>query len=583
MEQLYFDILTILAKGLDLSTSSIQDKLKISTEALTSALNLLEQKGYLFNNNITQLGENALEPYKVDNAIIMAAGNSTRFMPLSLEKPKGLIKVKGEVLIERQICQLKESGIDEIILVVGYLKEQFYYLKNKYNIIIIENTQYYERNNNSSLYAAKDYLKNSYICSSDNYFAENVFEPYVYQSYYSALYSEGKTDEYCMSVNDENLITSVTIGGSDSWYMLGHVYFNNDFSKKFLDILLRIYDKESTKPLLWEQIYMSHITKLNLYMRKYSNDTIFEFDSIDELRLFDIECDKHIESQILDNICDYFNCRYQDLTNFFPITKGFMNNSFKFDFDNTTYIYRHPGEDTKGIINRNNEKKSLEVAKELDLDTTLVYFGDSGYKISYFIPDVSDFDYSNDNQVTEAMKLFKILHNAKVKRDYDFDIWGAVTKYEKIIFETDPSVLNEYSDFAQTKKKILEIYGKVEDDGYEKILCHMDAYDSNFMVTDERIYLIDWEFAGNEDPACDLGTFICCSTYSLNKALEILKIYLEDEYDKHIKHYIGYIAVTSFHWFMWATYKEAIKDSVGDYMEIYYKHCITFIDYYNTL
>jgi len=44
---------------------------------------------------------------KVNNAIIMAAGTSSRFAPLSYEKPKSLIEVKGEVLIERQIRQLK--------------------------------------------------------------------------------------------------------------------------------------------------------------------------------------------------------------------------------------------------------------------------------------------------------------------------------------------------------------------------------------------------------------------------------------------------------------------------------------------
>ena len=83
--------------------------------------------------------------YKVDNAIIMAAGTSSRFVPLSYELPKALITVKGEVLIERQIRQLKEAGINEIVVVTGYKKELFYYLKEKYNVIIIENDDYDKR------------------------------------------------------------------------------------------------------------------------------------------------------------------------------------------------------------------------------------------------------------------------------------------------------------------------------------------------------------------------------------------------------------------------------------------------------
>lgn len=67
--------------------------------------------------------------YPVDNAVILAAGTSSRFAPLSYEKPKGLITVRGEVLIERQIRQLKEAGIQEILIVVGYQKEKFEYLE----------------------------------------------------------------------------------------------------------------------------------------------------------------------------------------------------------------------------------------------------------------------------------------------------------------------------------------------------------------------------------------------------------------------------------------------------------------------
>ena len=109
------------------------------------------------------------------NAIIMAAGMSSRFAPLSLETPKALLNVKDEIMIERQIGQLREAGIDEIVIVVGYLKEKFEYLKEKYHVILVENPYYKQMNNFSTLYVAREYLKNTWICSADNYFTENVF------------------------------------------------------------------------------------------------------------------------------------------------------------------------------------------------------------------------------------------------------------------------------------------------------------------------------------------------------------------------------------------------------------------------
>ena len=50
----------------------------------------------------------------MSSAIILAAGKSSRFAPFTYEKPKGLFRVKGEILIERQIEQLREAGVEYI-------------------------------------------------------------------------------------------------------------------------------------------------------------------------------------------------------------------------------------------------------------------------------------------------------------------------------------------------------------------------------------------------------------------------------------------------------------------------------------
>lgn len=238
---------------------------------------------------------------KVDNAIILAAGTASRFAPLSYEIPKGLVEVKGEILIERQIKQLKESGIPEIIIVTGYKSQAFAYLKDKYNVVLVHNPDYLTRNNHSSIYAVRDYLKNSYICSSDNYFIRNPFTSEVEESYYSAIYAKGKTSEWCIS-EENNWIKSVHIGGANSWIMLGHVFLSEAFSKKFLYILRQEYTKRETKDKLWENIYIEHIHELPMQIRKYPADFIFEFDTLDELRKFDTSYVNNTRSDILKNI-----------------------------------------------------------------------------------------------------------------------------------------------------------------------------------------------------------------------------------------------------------------------------------------
>lgn len=97
------------------------------------------------------------------NAIILAAGKSSRFAPFTYEKPKGLFRVKGEVLIERQIEQLQQAGVKDIYIVIGYMKEKFFYLEQKYNVKLIVNNEFGRKSNLYSLYQAREYLSNTYI------------------------------------------------------------------------------------------------------------------------------------------------------------------------------------------------------------------------------------------------------------------------------------------------------------------------------------------------------------------------------------------------------------------------------------
>lgn len=251
--------------------------------------------------------------FNVDNAVIMAAGTSSRFAPLSYEMPKALISVKGEILIERQIRQLIEAGISSIYVVVGYKAEMFYYLEEKFGVHIVMNPDYLTRNNNASIYAVRSILGNTYICSADNYFLENPFEKQVPYSYYSAVYANGFTKEWCIQADENDTIQSVHIGGENAWYMLGHTFWSESFSCKFVEILEKEYHLPETANLLWESIYIKHLEELPMKIRRYNDQVIFEFDTLDELREFDESYVTNTRSEILAHIACQLNCREQDI------------------------------------------------------------------------------------------------------------------------------------------------------------------------------------------------------------------------------------------------------------------------------
>lgn len=291
----------------------------------------------------------------VDNAIILAAGTSSRFAPLSREHHKALTVVRGEILIERQIRQLKDAGIADIIIVTGYKAEEFSYLVEDFGVRIIHNPFYKERNNNSSIWVARDYISNSYICSSDNWFNINPFETEVPSGYYAAEFAEGDTNEWCLSVDNRDIITSVNVGGHCQWYMMGHVFWDQNFSSRFLQILSKEYDKPETAAKLWESIYAEHLDELELKIRRYEPGDIFEFDSLDELRLFDSSYYADSHSRILKEVAKRLSARETDFREFRPLKgKGTEAVGFSFIYNGIEYNYNY--DEGKLIHGRNTCK-----------------------------------------------------------------------------------------------------------------------------------------------------------------------------------------------------------------------------------
>ena len=281
---------------------------------------------------------------KVDNAVIMAAGTSSRFAPLSYERPKALTEVRGEILIERQIRQLQSVGIHQIYIVTGYMSEQFEYLRKKYGVTLIYNPEYLTRNNNGSIWVARNVIRNTYICSGDNYFTVNPFEPEVERAYYSAVYAQGTTNEWCMETDPNGYIQAVQIGGENAWYMLGHVFWDADFSSRFLSILEHEYGLTESADKLWETIYIDHIRELAMQMRKYPDGVIYEFDTLDELRMFDPSYIKDTRSAILKSVALKLGAEESELREI-KVLRGNDNAAAGFTFfckgKNFTYKYCH--------------------------------------------------------------------------------------------------------------------------------------------------------------------------------------------------------------------------------------------------
>lgn len=567
-----FEVLNALRREPSASQRDVAASSGLSLGTVNSTLKSLQEEGLAEGGKPTPAGMEALAPYKVDNAVILAAGLSSRFAPISYEKPKGVLRVRGEILIERQIEQLREAGITDITVVVGYKKEYFFYLRKKYGVTLVNNDEYASRNNNGSLWRVRGCLGNTYVCSSDDYFTQNPFNAYVFKAYYSAQYADGPTKEWCMETGAGGRITKVTVGGSNSWYMLGHVYFDRAFSERFVKILEEEYDRPETVDMLWEDLYIEHIKELDMVLRPYPAGVINEFDSLDELRAFDPHFLENVDSEIFDNIVAVLGCTKAEIHDVYPLKQGLTNLSCHFATNDGEYVYRHPGIGTELLINRAGEVAAQKAAKQLGIDDTFIHEDpERGWKISRFIPNCKNLDPHDPAQVARAMQMARSLHESGVTVETTFDFYQEAKRYESLLLEKGPIDIPGYAEDA-ADADALEAF--VVADAAPMCLSHNDFFMLNFLIDDaDRYYLIDWEYSGMSDYANDFGTFCVCCQLSPEEIDAALEAYFGRKPTRAERaHNLAHIALAGWCWYLWSLLKEAEGDFVGEWLYIYYNY-----------
>lgn len=519
------------------------------------------------------------------NAIILAAGKSNKFAPFTYEKPKGLFCIRGEILIERQIKQLQKAGITDIYIVVGYMKEKFFYLEQKYGVKLIVNNKFGKSGNLYSLYTAKNYLSNTYICCADHYFKTNPFlhDNNTNISYRACSYLSGKFREFAIECSDANVITSVTAGGKNSLAMVGHAYINKKFSSIFCKFMENEINDFNIASMFWEEFYAKHMNQLTLYSMEFEADQILEFDSIEDLRAFDSEFLRNIDSEIITNITNTLSSHPNDIDNITVINAGLTNVSFAFNCRGNKYVYRHPGGTASNLIDRKSELFAQKAAKNIGIDKSIIRMELSGWKISHFVKSAKNCDFEKcDEQLRISMEYLHKLH--AVKPDDTVKIFDNIAEGKKLMAIASATKGNLEKEFEEIIKKIDHLYSLVKADakrlGYGLVLCHNDTYEPNYLFdTYGEIYLIDWEYAGLNYAANDIGCILCRYDWTDEQIERYLKFYVGRKLtnDEH-RYYMAFLPISSFYWFCWGLYKGSVGDDDSFFFLPAYRNLIRFTD-----
>jgi CTP:phosphocholine cytidylyltransferase-like protein len=285
-----FDVLTLLEREGEKvpSQRALARETGLSLGTVNKTLIQLGETGFTGPEGITAKGLDALEPYRVQRAVFIAAGFGSRLVPITLNTPKPLVRVKGVRIIDTLLDAVKAVGIEEIIVVRGYLGEQFDQLLYKYpGIRFFENPGYNESNNISSAMCVRYQLRNAYVLESDLLLRNpRLITKYQYTSNYLGVPVE-ETDDWCFETRNR-YITRLRLGGRNCHHMFGISYWNERDGAKMAEHIKQVYEMPGGKERYWDQTALEYyIKEYQIEVRECSFYDITEIDTFSELKQLD--------------------------------------------------------------------------------------------------------------------------------------------------------------------------------------------------------------------------------------------------------------------------------------------------------
>ena len=537
---------------------------------------LQDNKWITANGELSEMAVNFIKENQPKRAVILAAGFGMRMVPINTEIPKGLLEVRGEVLIERMIRHLHEVGITDIQVVVGFMKERYEYLIDEFQVKLVVNSEYQVKNNLHSLSKVKSSLDNTYIIPCDIWAAENPFSDFEPYSWY--MVSDETSVESYVRVNRKREL--VTVDEEDEGNeMVGLCYLAGQEAKIVQEKLQEFSKKPSYDHEFWE-CTLQEKNKWIIPSKVVNAKQLIEINTYEQLRELDGNS-ANLQTDAISIIQECFAVEVDEIKNITVLKKGMTNRSFLFECRNKKYIMRIPGEGTDHLINRKEEAAVYQALENRQICDDVLYMNpDNGYKITAYLEDATNCDAENWNEVEACITKLREFHELNLTVGHRFDIFGQIDFYESL-WNGEKSY---FKDYEKTKTAIFELKKWIDTLEKKETLVHIDAVPDNFLFTKDGVRIIDWEYAGMQDPHVDIAMFSIYSLYSKEQVDHLIDLYFKGEVSSIIRTKIyAYIASAGLLWSNWCEYKRSLGIDFGEYSLCQYRYAKEYSKLVQTL
>lgn len=563
------DILLYFTQNSFTTQRILSEKVNYSLGKVNQSLRNLQEQGYLSAEmSLTAKALKLLESHRPQRAVILAAGYGMRMIPINTETPKGLLQVNGEPLIERIIKQLREVKVQDVTVVVGFMKESYEYLIDEYQVNLLVNMEYSQKNNLHSLNLAQNKIENTYIIPCDIWCGENPFHVNELYSWY--MINELMDDESNVRVNRKQELVRTDRGGNQ---MIGISYITDETADILKNRLADMDLDRSYQHSFWEEALFEK-DKMLVSAHIVNSRMTYEINTYEQLRELD-ESSRQLHSRTIQLIAENLQAAVNEIEDITVLKKGMTNRSFLFTCKGRKYIMRIPGEGTEHLINRRQEYAVYQAVKELGLSDDILYMSpENGYKITAYLENARTCDPNDIEDVQACMKRLRDFHEMGLQVEHTFDIYRQMEFYESLWH----GAASCYRDYKETKRKIYELKEYIDTQPKTYVLTHIDAVPDNFLFIknkqgDTEIRLIDWEYAGMQDPHVDIAMFAVYAMYDWKAVEMLIDAYFPEGCGQDIRLKIYcYIAVCGLLWSNWCEYKRQLGVEFGEYSIRQYRY-----------
>ncbi|WP_342433593.1 NTP transferase domain-containing protein [Neobacillus sp. FSL H8-0543] len=559
-----------------------EEKLIISQNEGKTRCYLLTQAGidYL-KNELDQLHETRVrlhnnERRTVKQAVILAAGEKAEF-----DRPACLLPIKDTTLLERTITILENQGIEKIIIVTGYKKEAFgkaEFLNDKTNIHFVENPRYLWTGSMYSLAAAAEYITDDFILFEDDILIEE-------RAISEVLDHPGR---------DCVLITKESGSGDDAFIELhngflfkiskdihqlnsidGEMTGITKFSYEVYQEMLCFYGKNKNPYVNYEYLLLDVSRKIDIGILKIADLIWAEIDDREQHskvldKFYPLLMAKEAEfkeRELKQVVADALKIDV-DMVGSVEALGGLTNRNFKVTIGEEEFAARIPGKGTEQYINRLDEKVNTEVANKLGIQPEVIYFNEhSGLKIVRFIPNAETLNPQTgkrEDNLTQVAAIFNKLHTSGESFRSVFSVFEKTGEYEAVIAELKGKLFDGHEEVRQQVMELQEYYQSLN---IPLVPCHVDPLAENFVKSgNDKMYLIDWEYSGMNDPLWDIAAYIIEAELSPSEEKLFLLEYFEGVVTRESEEQLLINKIfVDFLWTLWALMKEAGGEDFGSY------------------